>query len=167
MTRNLQQTRRPFPGVQDKEGDIMATRKFAKTLVFSLASAIFLSLLITNWDALKSVRWRDLFETSKNSGIGEFLKQNAGDIFFFGLCVSFIFLLLWNYIDVNVRTLRRRVGMPSIINGEDALEITDQSGGRLVNELDIDISIDPGLSSMPSNVYHRWHADHQPKKDEP
>lgn len=167
MIRNLQQPRRPFPGVQDKEGDIMAKRKLAMTLVFNLASATFLSLLITNWAALKSSQWRDLWEIIKISGISKFLKQNADDVFFFGLCVSFIFLLLWNYIDVNGQTPRRRVGMPSIINGEDALDITVQSGGRIVKDLDIDISIDPGLTSMPTNVYHRWHADHQPKKDEP
>ncbi|HOI17761.1 MAG TPA: hypothetical protein PK036_15605, partial [Geobacteraceae bacterium] len=71
----------------------MAKRKLAKTLVFSLTWAIFLSLLTTNWDALKQARWRYLFETSKDSGIGEFLKQNAGDIFFFGLCA--LFMLIW------------------------------------------------------------------------
>jgi hypothetical protein len=148
----------------------MARRKFAKTLVFSLAWAIFLSFLITNWDALKSVQWRDLWETVKLSGISEFLKQNVGDIFFFGLCASFMILLLsvftgkkgWH----GIKESKRDTGISSLITGEDDREITDPAGRIIVRGPEIDISIDPGLTSMPSNVYHRWYADHQPKRDD-
>ena len=63
----------------------MARRKLAKTLVFSFLWAIFLSLLITNWDTLKSVRWQDLWETFKVSGIVDLIKWNAGYFLMFSL----------------------------------------------------------------------------------
>lgn len=163
MTRNLQQPRRPFPDVQDKEGDIMATKKFAKTLVFSLAWAIFLSLLITNWDALKSVWWRDLFETSKIIRIGEFLKQNAGDIFFFGLCA--LFLLLW----LGYSYGKNHRGKGEVIpEGRNSIESAEQTAAVGVDEAklnnNVDIIINPAYRSMSCNIYHRWDEDRGPKK---
>ena len=53
----------------------MARRKLAKTLVFSLLWATFLSLLITNWDTLKSVSLQDLWATIKMTEIGELLLE--------------------------------------------------------------------------------------------
>lgn len=74
----------------------MANRNFVKIIVLSLVWAIFLSLLITNWDALKSVRWQDLGETFKISGIGDLIKWNAGYFLLLSLFVLFTFLFFRN-----------------------------------------------------------------------
>lgn len=148
----------------------MARRKLAKTLIFSLLWAIFLSHLITNWNALKSAGWQDFTDAVTSTGITQFLKQNSDDLFFFGLCATFMILLLSIFSGkkdwLRKRDSKRDVGISSLITGVDEREITDPAGRIIVRGPEIDISIDPGLTSMPSNVYHRWYADHQPKRDD-
>lgn len=140
MTRNLQQPQRPFPGVQDKEGDIMAKSKIAKTLLFSLTWAIFLSLLITNWDALKSVRWRDLWETIKISGIGELLLRDAGYIFFFSLIILFLMVCLRH-------TRKAQIG--------EAQPYEKEWPGHDEFQQAVDRDCDPTYSSLGGNIHHK------------
>lgn len=148
----------------------MAKSNFVKIIVFSLVWATFLSLLITNWNALKSARWQDFTDAVTSTGITQFLKQNSDDLFFFGLCATCMILLLSIFSDkkdwLRKRDSKRDVNFSSLKTGADEREITDPAGRIIVRGPEIDISIDPGLTSMPSNVYHRWYADHQPKRDD-
>ncbi len=149
----------------------MTRKKFVKAVSLVVAWAVFLSLVITNWNDLSSAGWQYLGATVKSIGITEFLKKNADDIFFYVLCASFMILLLSVFTGkkdwLRKRGFKRDEGISSLITGGDDREITDPAGRIIVRGPEIDISIDPGLTSMPSNVYHRWFEDHQPKKDDP
>jgi len=148
----------------------MAKRNSVKIIVFILGWVIFLILLITNWNGLSSAWWQDITDAVKSTGITQFLKQNTDDLFFFGLCASFMILVLSIFSGkkgwYRKRDSKRDVDSSSLITGVDDREITDPAGRIIVRGPEIDISIDPGLTSMSSNVYHRWYADHQPKRDD-
>ena len=141
----------------------MEKRKIAKTLICSFVWVIFLSLLISNWDALKSVLWRDFFETSKFRVIDDFLTQNSGDIFFFGLCA--LFLLLWLAYSYGKNHLGNGEVIPEDQNSIESAEQTAAVGvaeAKLHNN--VDIIINPAYRSMTCNIYHRWDKDRGPKK---
>lgn len=70
----------------------MAKRNFIKIIVFSLVWVIFLSLIITNWDILKSVSLQDLWATIKYSGMIDIIHWNAGYFLLFSLTILFIAL---------------------------------------------------------------------------
>jgi len=144
----------------------MATRKFEKALISCLSWAIFLYLLIRNWDALKSVWWWNLWETTKISGIGEFLKQNTGDVFFFGLCTSIIIPLLWRFFGrTGNKVSEHQCFKSSDIAKEIEYNIEGQPTlGHLTKELNMDVTLDPALSSMPCNIYHPQYKDHHSKE---
>ncbi|MDD3294939.1 MAG: hypothetical protein PHG20_09675 [Geobacteraceae bacterium] len=133
----------------------MATRKFKKALISCLAWVIFLYLLISNWDALKSVWWWNLWETTKISGIGKCLKQNTGDIFFFGLCA--LFLLLW--LAYSYGKIRRGKG-EVIPEDQNSIESAEQTAAIGLDEAkfnnNVDIIINPAYRTMSCNIYHRW-----------
>jgi hypothetical protein len=78
----------------------MTKRNFVKIIVFSLVWATFLSLLISNWDTLKSVSLQDLWATIKYSGMVDIIKWNAGYFLLFSLTILFIVLY--------VRYIRKR-----------------------------------------------------------
>lgn len=70
----------------------MTRKKFTKNLVFSLVWALFLSLLITRWDTLKLVQWKDLGEAIKVSGIAGMFHRNGAYFLMFSLSLLFIAL---------------------------------------------------------------------------
>jgi hypothetical protein len=111
----------------------MARRKLAKTLVFSLLWAIFLSLLITNWDALKSVRWQDLGETLKISSIVDIIKWNVGYFLMFSLTILFMALY--------VRHIRKRQFANNDYDDEEEIRRRD----RLHS---------PAYSSLGGNIHY-------------
>lgn len=149
----------------------MTLKKLVKVVSLIVAWGIFLSLAITNWSELSSARPAGFADGAKSIGITEILGLYADDIFFFGLCVSFLILLLSVFTGkkgwLRKMDYKRDVGTSSLMTGGNDQVITDPAGRIIVRGPEIDISIDPGLTSMSSNVYHRWYADHQPKREDP
>ncbi len=122
----------------------MATRKFKKALISCLAWAIFLYLLISNWDALKSVQWSDFRETIKISGISAFLIRNAGYIFLFGLIILFPIVCF--------RHNRKAQTRKPQTNNEEWQEHDEFQ--QAVNR-----DCDPSYSSLGGNIHHRTPFD--------
>ncbi|MDD2336080.1 MAG: hypothetical protein PHD01_05855 [Geobacteraceae bacterium] len=140
----------------------MTKRNFLKIIVFSLVWATFLSLLITNWKGLTSARWQDLGDTVKAIGITEFVKNNADDVFFFGLCA--LFLLLWS---ANSLRKANRRNLPENLNTTGLTYQTEVDGEEEVKlGNNVDIIINPAYRSMSCNIHHRWHGDRISKKTE-
>lgn len=148
----------------------MARGRVVKAIILGFAWSMFISVLFVILNKLKSVYRFDLWEGINLSNNSEILTMYAGDIFFVGLCFFFIIVVLRKIVCGAERNLvkkpKRKVCIPSNINGEDVFDIIDSRGERLRKEFEIDISIDPGLTSLPFNVYHRYYQDRHPKKDE-
>ncbi|MRR06720.1 MAG: hypothetical protein EG828_07220 [Deltaproteobacteria bacterium] len=140
----------------------MARKKFVKAVSLFVAWAIFLSLVITDWNDLSSVQWQGVRDTVNAIGLTEFLWENADDIFFFGLCA--LFMLLWL-----ANSLRKvpRGNIPENLNATELMKQTGVNGGDEV-ELgnNVDIIINPAYRSMSCNIHHRWHEDRISKKTE-
>ncbi|MHC1698878.1 MAG: hypothetical protein AB9919_12625 [Geobacteraceae bacterium] len=122
----------------------MARRKLAKTLVFSLLWAIFLSLLITNWDALKSMQWRDNWASIKISGIGELLHRSDGYIFIFSLIILFLLVCLRH-------NRKAQIGRTQP-NGEDWQELDEFMQA-------VERDCDPSYSPLGGNIHHKTTFD--------
>lgn len=118
----------------------MARRKLAKTLVFSLVCAIFISLLITSWDALKSVPLQDLWATIKMTGIGELLHRSDGYIFLFSLIILFLLVCFRH---------NRKAQIGRTQPDEDDWQEHDEFMQAIERDCD------PAYSSLGGNIHHK------------
>jgi hypothetical protein len=120
----------------------MESRKFSKAIVFSLVWTAFLFLLITNWEALKSLQLRDTWETIKFSGIWDSLPRNAGFVFLFCLVILVMAIILRHNRNVQI--------------GKTQLEsekCQKHEGGNIYEEV-VKTGYDPAYSLLEGNIHH-------------
>lgn len=118
----------------------MAKSNFVKIIVFSLVWATFLSLLITNWDTLKSVSLQDLWATIKMTEIGELLLRSAGYIFLFSLIILFLMVCLRH---------NRKAQMGQSQPDEEDWQEHDEFMQAVKRDCD------PAYSSLGGNIHHK------------
>jgi len=111
----------------------MTRKKFVKAVSLVVAWAVFLSLVITNWNDVTSVRWQDLRESIKLSGIVDIIQWHAG--YFLLLSLSILFIALY------VRHIRKRQFISNHYDDEEEKRRRD----RLRS---------PAYSSLGGNIHY-------------
>jgi hypothetical protein len=134
----------------------MARKKIIKTLIYSLIFSILFSVFLVYLGNLKAEHLHVFWD---------FLIQNAGDIFWIGLCISTIILILKRiYGNFRYDLLIRQDNSLMSITEDLEYDIEEKRTlFKLSKELNMDVTSDPSMGSMPCNIYHSQYQNHHKK----
>lgn len=143
----------------------MARKKIIKTLIYSLIFSILFSVFLVYLGNLKAEHLHVFWDSNKLKGICVFLIQNAGDIFWIGLCISTIILILKRFYG-NFRydlLIRQDNSLMSITEDLEYDIEEKRTLFKLSKELNMDVTSDPSMGAMPCNIYHSQYQYHHKK----